>query len=78
MVLSGPRKTTNIQSITNRPTCGGGAKKSGLSRGIGCINQFNPNNIGGVNTLFGIKCVPSMTIQTQNYGYRATLSNGMG
>lgn len=78
MVLSGPKRTTNIQSIINRPNCGGGAKKSGLSRGIGPINKFNPNNIGGVNTLYGINCVPSMTIQTQNYGYRATLSNGMG
>jgi len=81
MVLSNaPRVVTNIASLINRHNCGGGAKKAGLSRGIGPINQFNPNNIGGVNTLFGKNslCIPSMTIQTQNYGYRATLSNGMG
>ena len=75
MVLSNaPRIVTNIASLINRHNCGGGAKKAGLSRGIGPINPFNPNNIGAVNTLFGLKCVPSMTVQTQNYGYRAIVS----
>ena len=73
MVLSGPRKTTNIQSMINRPNCGGTAKKSGLSRGIGPIQTHNMNNIGAVNTLLGIFCNPSTIIPTQRSGYRATL-----
>ena len=78
VLMNAPRTVTNIASLVNRPNCGGTAKKAGLSRGVGSNYPFNPNLRGGVNTLFGIQCKPSMTIQTQQYGYLATLSPVMG
>ena len=78
VLMNAPRTVTNIASLVNKPNCGGSAKKAGLSRGIGSFYSFNPNLRGGVNTLHGLQCKPSMTIQTQHYGYKATLSPTMG
>jgi len=38
----------------------------------------NPNLIGATNTQFGLRCIPNMTVQTQKYGYRATIGGNMG
>lgn len=69
-------------AMTNQPTCGGTAKKSGLSSRIGFFMSSNPNLIRGVNTQYingrPNLCIPSRTIQTQQYGYRATIGGNMG
>ena len=51
---SGSRMARNAASITNRPTCGGTAKKGGLSKTIGFFMPSNPNLIGGTNTQYGL------------------------
>ena len=70
------------QAMQNQPTCGGSAKKAGLSCRIGFFLSSNPNLIRGVNTQWhnGMPplCIPSRTIQTQQYGYRATIGGNMG
>jgi hypothetical protein len=70
--MSGSKNARHIASIVNRPTCGGD-KKAGLSPSVGWFMSSNVPIRRAVNTLFGLKCVPSTTIQTQRYGYRATI-----
>ena len=74
---SGSRNARNAASITNRPTCGG-PKKAGLAPQVGWFLSSNPTLIGAVNTQFGLRCIPNTTIQTQSYGYRATIGGNMG
>jgi hypothetical protein len=76
--MSGGKAARNIASIVNRPTCGGGSKKGGLAPRIGWFMSSNPNMIGASNTQFGLMCIPNRTIQTQSYGYRATIGGNMG
>jgi len=75
--MSGSRNARNAASITNRPTCGG-PKKGGLAPTVGRFIDSNPNLIGATNTQFGLWCRPNTTIQTQSYGYRATIGGNMG
>ena len=76
--MSGSRNARNAASITNRPTCGGTAKKGGLAPSVGFFLSSNPNLIGATNTQYGLTCRPNLTIQTQKYGYSATHSGNMG
>ena len=77
--MSGSRAARNQSSIVNRTnTCGGGAKKGGLAPTVGLFLSSNPNLIGATNTQFGLRCIPNTTIQTQSYGYRATIGGNMG
>jgi hypothetical protein len=75
--MSGSKMSRNAASIVNRPTCGG-VKKCGLAPSIGWYLSSNPNLIGATNTLYGLTCKPNLTIQTQSYGYRATIGGNMG
>jgi hypothetical protein len=79
--FSGTRKAKST-AMQNQPTCGGSSKKCGLSSRIGFFMSSNPNMIRGSNTQWhnGLppRCIPSTTIQTQQYGYRATISGNMG
>jgi hypothetical protein len=75
--MSGSKMSRNIASIVNRPTCGGN-KKGGLAPSIGFFMSSNPNLIGATNTQYGLTCRPNLTIQTQSYGYRATIGGNMG
>ena len=77
--MSGSRSARNSASICNRTnTCGGGAKKGGLAPSIGWYLSSKPNLIGATNTQYGLICIPNRTIQTQSYGYRATIGGNMG
>ena len=75
--MSGSKMSRNAASIVNRPTCGG-PKKGGLAPSIGWFLYSNPNLIGATNTQYGLVCRPNLTIQTQSYGYRATIGGNMG
>jgi hypothetical protein len=44
---------------------------------VGWYLSSNPNLIGASNTQFGLMCIPNRTIQTQQYGYRATRTGRM-
>ena len=63
---SGSRMARNAASITNRPNCGGSAKKGGLSKTIGFFLPSNPNLIGGVNTQFGNICIGNFSNPSQS------------
>jgi hypothetical protein len=78
MVLMNAPKTVRCQaSLTNLPTCGGTAKKSGLGPRVGWFMTSNPSIRGAPQKLMKM-CVPSKTIQTQKYGYSAVHSGKMG
>ena len=77
MVLSTTKRTASIDSLTNRPQ-GGGNKKAGLAPSVGLFVSSNPNLIRATNTQFGLRCIPNTTVQTQKYGYRATIGGNMG
>ena len=76
--MNGSKMARNAASIINRPNCGGN-KKAGLSPRVGLVLTSNPTLTRTINTQWvnGLKpvCVPSKTIQTQRYGYRATISH---
>jgi hypothetical protein len=74
--MSGSKASRNAASITNRPNCGGN-KKAGLAPRIGWFMQSNPTLMGAPQTIPKL-CIPNRTIQTQKYGYRATIGGNMG
>ena len=80
MVLySAGKAARNAASITNRPTCGG-VKKVGTAPRVGWFMSNNPMLIGAPQTVPQLsfcfsspKWPISTTVQTQKYGYRATI-----
>jgi hypothetical protein len=76
--MSGSKAARNAASIVNRGNTCGGMKKGGLAPSVGWYISSNPNLIGATNTQYGLKCIPNRTIQTQSYGYRATIGGNMG
>lgn len=76
--MSGGRMARNQASIVNRTNVCGGPKKAGLAPSVGWFVDSNPNLIRATNTQFGLLCIPNTTVQTQKYGYRATIGGNMG
>ena len=74
--MSGSKAARNQASIVNRPTCGGN-KKAGIASRQGFFMQSNPSLRRAPQSL-PLICVPNYTIQTQKYGYRATIGGNMG
>ena len=77
VLMNAGRNSRNQSSIVNRTNTCGGNKKSGLAPSVGWFLPSNPNMIGATNTQFGLRCIPNMSIQTQQYGYRATRTGRM-
>lgn len=75
--MSGSKMARNAASIVNLPTCGGTAKKAGTAPRVGWFLTNNPMLIGAPQSVPRF-CIPSRTIQTQKYGYRATIGGNMG
>ncbi len=81
MVLSNSAKAARHQSaIINRPTCGGSAKKGGLApRTNQPASMLLKHILVRIQTSVRNElCIPSITVQTQNYGYRAIHTGRMG
>ena len=74
--MSGSKRARNAASIVNLPTCGG-PKKAGTAPRIGFFMQSNPNLFGAPQSV-PLFCIPNRTVQTQSYGYRATIGGNMG
>ena len=70
--MSGSRASRNQSSIVNRTNVCGGMKKAGLAPTVGWFLSSNPMLIGAPQTIPRF-CIPNRTIQTQRYGYKATL-----
>ena len=75
--FSGSRSARNAASICNRTNVCGGPKKAGIAPRIGFFMQSNPYLIGAPQSLPRF-CVPNTTVQTQKYGYKATIGGNMG
>ncbi len=76
VLMNAGRNARNVASIVNRPNCGG-PKKSGTAPRVGWYLTNNPMLIGAPQSVPRF-CIPSRTIQTQKYGYRATIGGNMG
>ena len=75
--MSGSKASRNAASIVNRTNVCGGPKKAGTAPRVGWFLSSNPMLIGAPQSVPRV-CVPNMTIQTQKYGYRATIGGNMG
>jgi hypothetical protein len=78
VLMNSSRSARNAASIVNRTNTCGGQKKGGLAPTVGWFMSSNPSLIRATNTQFGLLCIPNRTIQTQSYGYRATIGGNMG
>jgi len=74
--MSGSRASRNAASICNRTNVCGGPKKAGIAPRVGWYLSSNVNLTGAPQSL-PLVCVPNTTIQTQQYGYRATRTGRM-
>jgi len=74
--MSGSKMSRNQASIINRPNCGGN-KKAGTAPRVGWYLTNNTMLIGAPQSV-PMFCIPNRTIQTQKYGYRATIGGNMG
>jgi hypothetical protein len=75
--MSGSKASRNAASICNRTNICGGNKKSGTAPRVGWYLSSNTMLIGAPQSVPRF-CIPSRTIQTQKYGYRATHGGNMG
>ena len=76
--MSGSRSARNAASICNRTNVCGGPKKAGLAPSSGYYFLSNNPMLKGSVLTMPLICVPNTTIQTQKYGYRATIGGNMG
>jgi hypothetical protein len=72
VLMNASRNARNAASITNRPTCGGTAKKAGTAPRVGFYLTNNVNLIRAPQSV-PVRCIVSKTVQTQQVGYRATI-----
>jgi len=70
--MSGSRQARNQASIVNRTNICGGNKKAGIVSRQGFFMQSNVSLRRGPQSL-PLICIPNRTVQTQHYGYKATL-----
>ena len=75
--MSGGRSARNAASICNRTNVCGGMKKAGLAPTVGWYMSSNPYLIRASHSVPKV-CIPNTTVQTQKYGYRATIGGNMG
>jgi hypothetical protein len=75
--MSGSRASRNQASIVNRTNVCGGNKKAGTAPRVGWFLSSNPLLMGAPQSV-PLVCRPNLTIQTQKYGYRATIGGNMG
>ena len=74
--MSGSKAARNQASIVNRPTCGG-PKKAGTAPRVGWYLTSNVNLVGAPQSVPRL-CIPNRSVQTQQTGYRATITGNMG
>ena len=75
--MSGSKSSRNQASIVNRTNTCGGTKKAGLAPRVGWFMSSQPFLLRAPQNV-PLFCVPNTTIQTQKYGYRATIGGNMG
>ena len=75
--MSAGKSARNQASIVNRTNMCGGPKKAGTAPRVGWFLSSQPFLLRAPQNV-PLFCVPNTTIQTQKYGYRATISGNMG
>ena len=75
--MSAGKSARNQASIVNRTNTCGGPKKAGTAPRVGWFLSSQPFLLRAPQNV-PLFCVPNTTIQTQKYGYRATISGNMG
>lgn len=75
--MSGSKMSRNSASLVNRTNICGGSKKAGTAPRVGWYLTNNTMLIGAPQSV-PLVCRPNFTIQTQKYGYRATIGGNMG
>ena len=77
VLMNAARSASNQSSIFNRTNVCGGMKKAGLVPRQGFFMQSNVSLRRGPQSL-PLICIPNTTVQTQKYGYKATIGGNMG
>jgi hypothetical protein len=77
VLMNSSKSARNAASIVNRTNVCGGNKKAGIVSRQGFFMQSNVSLRRAPQSL-PLICVPNYTIQTQKYGYRATIGGNMG
>lgn len=77
VLMNSSKSARNAASICNRTNICGGSKKAGIVSRQGFFMQSNVSLRRAPQSL-PLICVPNYTIQTQKYGYRATIGGNMG
>ena len=77
VLMNSSKSARNAASIVNRTNVCGGNKKAGIVSRQGFFMQSNVSLRRGPQSL-PLICVPNYTIQTQKYGYKATIGGNMG
>ena len=77
VLMSAGKAARNQSSLVNRTNVCGGPKKAGLAPRVGWYLSSNTMLIGAPQTIPRF-CIPNTTVQTQQTGYRATISGNMG
>jgi len=72
VLMNAGKAARNSASIVNRQNVCGGPKKAGTAPRVGFFLSNNPMLIGAPQSVPRF-CIPNTTIQTQKYGYRATI-----
>lgn len=75
--MSGSKAARNQASIVNRQNICGGPKKAGIAPRVGWFLSSQPVLLRAPQGN-PQQCIPNLTIQTQKYGYRATIGGNMG
>jgi len=77
VLMNAARSARNQSSIVNRTNVCGGMKKAGIVSRQGFFMQSNVSLRRGPQSL-PLICIPNTTVQTQKYGYKATIGGNMG
>ena len=75
--MGGSKFARNAASIVNRTNVCGGSKKAGLAPSVGWYLSSNVYLTRAPHTIPRF-CIPNTTVQTQKYGYKATIGGNMG
>ena len=75
--FSGSRSARLAASICNRTNVCGGPKKAGIAPRVGFYLTSNVYLTGAPQSV-PLVCIPNTTVQTQKYGYKATIGGNMG
>ena len=79
MVLMNASKAARHEaSIITRTNVCGGPKKAGIAPSIGWFMDSWRGQLPRAPQSLPLLCVPNYTVQTQKYGYRATIGGNMG